>query len=647
MKKNHKIRFAEDTANGSNDIDQNTVNDNPWKTVTDNSWEKLMISGECLAAQISKLQEKLYKCAYRVATLNCTCNTKVDQKKNYKNTADIMTKMSGGFKYEIEDVIWLQSKDIEKELTIEDIQEEKIWDRILIEGREQKEENDRFSMIHNLGDYKKTNDDGIPVVLALGSPDGELEGVSDGKQNRTATQQEGGGGGIPTQSTEEDEEDEDVGDGGGGDKLCGLILKDLKKYSLKETNEGPDEGNREGIIEGTNEGTDGERNEGPDEANREGIIEGTNEGTYDGILEGTEDGILEAINDGILEGTENGIPVGLALGSLDGELEGVSNGKQNRTATQQEGGGGGIPTQSTEEDEEDEDVGDGGGGDKLCGLILKDLKKYSLKENQTMCPNCLTIINYDPKNNFYDFCISRKKYRKYLSTTWDFGYSKLISRHREDHKNCRLWYNDIYHSHTAKQTSGKPLKMGRKNLFQTTAFRLSQIVINDEFIIEDANSFDSLVSDFSKKIESVKNSIKNSDVKDITKDCTTKELRWMDISTEETEKELILTANFHLKFRLNEIKNIYDNILNGFVQNKEKILRLAKHMSKGQFINDMNRQLTCIEYDPEPIAVRGNILWLIMNGEAFWSTEMDQEDFWGNNNPKLNDESLKTNCVQI
>ena len=76
-------------------------------------------------------------------------------------------------------------------------------------------------------------------------------------------------------------------------------------------------------------------------------------------------------------------------------------------------------------------------------------------------------------------------------------------------------------------------------------------------------------------------------------------------------------------------KKIYDNILDGFIKSEAKLLHLAKQMTKGQFINDMNRQLTSTIYDPEPIASRGTVLQLVMHGKAFWNTKMDHEDFWG------------------
>ena len=51
-------------------------------------------------------------------------------------------------------------------------------------------------------------------------------------------------------------------------------------------------------------------------------------------------------------------------------------------------------------------------------------------------------------------------------------------------------------------------------------------------------------------------------------------------------------------------------------------------MTKEQFINNMNRQLTHTVYDPHPIASRGTFLCLIKMGTAFWNTKMNNKEFY-------------------
>ena len=79
-----------------------------------------------------------------------------------------------------------------------------------------------------------------------------------------------------------------------------------------------------------------------------------------------------------------------------------------------------------------------------------------------------------------------------------------------------------------------------------------------------------------------------------------------------------------------------------FVKSKEKILNLAKKMTKGQFINDMNRQLTHTIYNPSPIASHGTILGLLKRGVAFWNTKMNHKEFWDKKHEsnKINEDKI-------
>lgn len=79
----------------------------------------------------------------------------------------------------------------------------------------------------------------------------------------------------------------------------------------------------------------------------------------------------------------------------------------------------------------------------------------------------------------------------------------------------------------------------------------------------------------------------------------------------------------YAKFKCNQLFKDFLRIISS-----QSFQNLAKKLTAAQLANDINCQLTSIEYDNRPVPRHANFLHFVRFGEAFWDTKLAQDEFW-------------------